>query len=283
MPIWSIDELDTVSTTFQNVNDWKSRFEVLGGIPRSVFLNTMDDPIRMLEKACQLCSLDDCIYAVGPKYTISEKSEILHCLVHVISTKPYTTASVSFASQSALDIISRVKNDKAKVEMWSLLSSCEGNPHIAAFCGYIFEQFAITALADGGTFACRLIGKGRTKEEEQCLKHLDVPKSSKQIVDKVQCNQNQSKELHVPKSRNYTGLDAWIPSIGGFQMTVGKTHTLKAATRKDLGLLRNTLYWVLPPSTYHTFTHRDLRNITQYAILIPYPTVVTPSNGQSSD
>ena len=31
----------------------------------------------------------------------------------------------------------------------------------------------------------------------------------------------------MPKTRNFTAIDAWIPGVGAFQMTVGKSHDIK--------------------------------------------------------
>ena len=50
---------------------------------------------------------------------------------------------------------------------------------------------------------------------------VDIPLSTRTIVQKVEANQIPNK-LHVPKMRNSTPFDAWIPGIGAFQMTVGK-------------------------------------------------------------
>ena len=62
----------------------------------------------------------------------------------------------------------------------------------------------------------------------------------------------------MPKSKNYAAIDAWIPGIGPFQMTVGKKHDIKTGAEVDLAKLGvgNKLYWLLPPL---------------YAIRIPYP------------
>ena len=92
----------------------------------------------MLEAACTDYSLDNCLKKIG-----INKSKVVHLLVHVTSTAPYTDSSVCYASQAALNVIVRNKGNEAKRRMSELLSSCQGNPLIAALCGYIFEPYAI--------------------------------------------------------------------------------------------------------------------------------------------
>jgi hypothetical protein len=87
---------------------------------------------------------------IGVDSEISEHSKVIHLLVHVTSTTPYTNSSVCFASQTALDIIVREKGKEAKLKMRELIAACEGNRLTAALCGYIFEPHAIELLEAGG-------------------------------------------------------------------------------------------------------------------------------------
>jgi hypothetical protein len=272
MPTWTEAELEAVAPLFPNANEWRDRFGILGGIPRHVLEVTTQPPTEMLEAACTDCSLDDCIKKIGMNSTITEKSKVVHLLVHVTSTPPYTNSSVCYASQTALNIIVRHKGNEAKSRMSELLASCQGNPLIATLCGYIFEPYAIELLEKGGAFKCRELvhGNKRIKPDETTL---DIPSSIKTVVDKVVPNQTRN-QLHVPKTTNYAAIDAWIPGIGAFQMTVGKKHDIKGGARDDLAMLgqgANKLYWLLPPLYYHSFTKKSPQDIEQRAILIPYP------------
>jgi hypothetical protein len=271
MPLWTEMELEAIAPFFTNANTWRDRFKILGGIPRHVLEVTTQPPIEILESACSDCSLDDCIKKIGMNSTITDKSKVVHLLVHVTSTAPYTDSSVSYASQAALNSIVRNKGNEAKRRMSELLASCQGNPLIAALCGYIFEPYAIELLEKGGTFECRELvhGNKRIKPDETTLA---IPSSIKTVVDKVEPNQTRN-QLYVPKTTNYTAIDAWIPGIGAFQMTVGKKHDINCGARNDLALLggANRLYWLLPPLYYHSFTKKSPQDIEQYAILIPYP------------
>jgi hypothetical protein len=84
---------------------------------------------------------------------------------------------------------------------------------------------------------------------------LQILPSVRVFVDKVEMNQTPN-QLHLPKNKNFAAIDAWIPGIGAFQMTIGKTHNIIKGAEKDLVMLgkeANKLYWLLPPLYYHTY------------------------------
>ncbi|EGF76149.1 hypothetical protein BATDEDRAFT_92995 [Batrachochytrium dendrobatidis JAM81] len=182
------------------------------------------------------------------------------------SVDPFTEPSVTFASQTALDIIVQIKGTEAKRKMAELLASCEGSPLTAALCGYIFEP---TEMFDSHKL---VHGNEKSKPEETTL---TIPSSVKLVVDRVLLGQTQD-QLYVPKTKNYAAIDAWIPGIGAFQMTVGKKHDIKGGAEEDLEMLGDgaeKLYWLLPPLYYHSFTKKTPQDIDQYAVKILYPTV----------
>jgi hypothetical protein len=178
---------------------------------------------------------------------------------------------VCYASQTALNIIVRLKGIEAMRRMRGLLASCNGNPLSAALCGYIFEPYAIELLERGGTFTCRQLVRGNTKIKPIEIT-LDIPPSTKIVVDRVLPDQTVD-QLYVPKTKNYAAIDAWIPGIGAFQMTVGKKHDIKTGAEDDLAKLGagNKLYWLLPPLYFDSFTKKIPHDIDQFAIKIPYP------------
>jgi hypothetical protein len=226
---------------------------------------------RILKAACKACKLDDCIQEIGINSTITEKSKAVHSLVHITSIYPFIKSSVRYASSTALGIIVQRKGEEAKLQIRHLLASCEGNPLSAALCGYIFEPHAIESLEKGGKFTCRQLVGGNTKTQPDETE-LDIPPSEKEVVDKVLSNQ-ACKQLYVPKTKNYAASDAWMPGIGLFQMTVGKKHKINPRAEVDLATLGkgNRFYWLLPPSTFDSFTKQSPGNIDQYAIKISYP------------
>lgn len=270
MPLWSEKELETVAPYFNLCAvEWRERFKILGGIPRHVLELTAEDPINLLQAACKQCKLSDCIKIIGLNSTITDKSKAVHSLVHVTSEHPFTSCGVCYASESALNIIVRDKGYEAKKKIQELLASCEGCTLTAALCGYIFEPYAIELLEKGSDFKCRQLVHGNTKIKPNETT-LSILPSIKAVVDDVEPNQIRN-QLYVPKTRNYTAIDAWIPGIGAFQMTVGKKHDIKESAKADLVILGNKLYWLLPPLYYNSFTSKYFQGIEQYAVLIPYP------------
>ena len=271
MPLWTEPELENISSCFPSAIDWHTRFEILGGIPRHVLESTDVHPTALLETACKQCDLKDCIKSIGMNSTITDKSKVVHSLVHMTSVSPFTESSVCYASDAALNVIIRNKGNEAKRKMRDLLDSCEGNPLTAALCGYVFESYAIELLEQGGVFKCRELVHANTKIKPRDTEQ-HIPPSMKTVVDKVEPDQPHH-QLHVPKTANYAAIDAWIPGLGAFQMTVGKRHDIHRGVENDLAMLgaANRLYWLLPPLHYHSFTKKAPYEIEQHAILIPYP------------
>ena len=121
-------------------------------------------------------------------------------------------------------MIIRSKGIDAKMKMRESIGACEGNPLIAAFCGHIFEAHAIEELEKGGKFKHKKLTHGNTKiQATETL--LTIPPSTKQIAEKVEPDQTLG-QLYVPRASNYAAIDAWIPGIGAFQMTVGRNRSL---------------------------------------------------------
>ncbi|KAI8895928.1 hypothetical protein BC833DRAFT_583292 [Globomyces pollinis-pini] len=266
MPIWTKLELEIIAPKFPGVTDWNSRFEILGGIPEYVLEVTSTDSTQLLQG-----DLKDCIRIIDVNSTHNDKSKAVHSLVHITSTLPFTDSTVTYASQTVLDIIVANKGAEVKREMRALLEYYWGNPLPTALFGYIFESYAVDLLERGGTFACRQLVHGNTRNLPPDTK-LVIPQSTRKVSDKPESN-HTTDQLYVPKTKNSTTIDAWIPGIGAFQLGFGKQHDIKSGTRDDvakLGLEANKLYWLLPPPHYRSFTKKTPQDIDQYAVRIPY-------------
>ena len=277
MPIWTEGELDAIANVLGDVpNEWREKFKHIGGVPRYVF--DMDvDVHRSLDQACNQCTLDDCIKMVGFDAVISDHCKsAIHRLIHITSLPPFTDSSVDFASKTVARAVFRSKRIEslAQIRSW-LESSFRIGGCLNGFMGTIFEQYAIEMLEKGGSFDCRELISGRQKRQKPSTFKLDVTASSKVIVDTVEQGQ-QNNVLHVPTTANYTAIDAWIPSVGAFQMTVSEFHPIKGdieSQLRDIGPGDGRLYWVLPPWNYDSFTMKTPQTINQYAIRMPYPQV----------
>jgi hypothetical protein len=137
---------------------------------------------------------------IGLDSELSEKSvKVIHSLIHMTSTPPFTEPSVCYASQAAMRIIVKNQGLRDKRKMRNLLASCEGNPLTASLCGYIFEPYAIEVLEKGGEFKCRWLVHGNTKQKPGDRK-LCIPSSTKEVVDNVSSEQTH-KKLYIPKTK----------------------------------------------------------------------------------
>ena len=275
MPLWTKDEMQSLAPLFPNSQEWENRFRDLGGVPRFVLEDIREPPQILLQNACMQCDLDECTRIIGIDSNITDKNKIVHALVHIASTAPYRTPSVQYASEAALLTIARLKKIEARRHMQSLLESCEGIPsHVASLCGYIFEDYAIDMLQAGGTFVCRKLFDGRNKRPRSAHDCLIIPPSPQRITAAGIEAFQKPKQLYVPVGRNFTAIDAWIPGIGAFHMTVSREHAIRDDIPEKLNLLgsgKDVLYWLLPPLHFNTFTIKDPHDLKQYAVLIPYP------------
>ncbi|KAG3132029.1 hypothetical protein PI126_g19820 [Phytophthora idaei] len=185
----------------------------------------------------------------------------IQALIHIRSEEPYRTPSVAYASELAVQVIARTKWQTDRPWMQSHLGACDEHPLMQALCSYIFEPHAMNLLERGGSFVYRK------------LLPWNKPKRQR-VVDRVETSQS-SYQLYVPRSgSNSASIDAWMPNIGGFQMTVGKKHAITGGAADDLAKLGpngNRLYFLVPPSYYNSFTKKAPTTIEQFAILIPYP------------
>ncbi|KAG2782052.1 hypothetical protein Pcac1_g8388 [Phytophthora cactorum] len=288
MPLWTKEELATIAPMYPHAAAvWENRFECLGGVPRLVLQDIETDPQAWLMSACNSCSLDDCIMLVSIYSEVNSKTKIAQILIHIHSQEPYREYKVVYASDLAMQLIVRTKWRLDRAKLQSLLGSSDGNPLAQSLCGYIFELYSMDLLEQGGTFVCRKLLSGTEMRKRDTIKRkrstpdnedeetIDIPRSSqpRQIAERVEVGQ-LANQLYVPRTSNYTAIDAWMPQFGGFQMTVGKTHDIKGGAADDLAKLGpngNRLFFLLPPLYYKTFTKKTPQTIEQFAILVPYP------------
>jgi len=114
MPTWTETELEAIAPLFDNVTAWRGRFEFLGGIPQKLFEDVEKEPHVILDTACKQFSLDNYIRIVDLDSSITEHSRVIHSLVHITSTVPFTECSVCYASQKAVEIIAEKLEKETK-------------------------------------------------------------------------------------------------------------------------------------------------------------------------
>lgn len=208
----------------------------------------------------------------------SDITEIAHPLVHIQSASPFTTPTNQYASDVAIQIIAREKWTSERQCMQRLLSSCAANTLAATLCRFVFENYALKKLEAGGRYKCRELAIGNTKKREKTIT-LPVSTDRCVTVDCVAVGQEE-RLLHLPLDQNYPSIDAWIPGIGGFQMTVGRDYRINRQFPIDLILLGkggNNLYFVVPPLQFESFSRQSVppgSKFKQFALLMPYPDYV---------
>ncbi|KAI9913659.1 hypothetical protein PsorP6_006544 [Peronosclerospora sorghi] len=79
-------------------------------------------------------------------------------------------------------------------------------------------------------------------------------------------------QLYVPKTSSYAAIDAWMPTFGGFQMTVEKKQGIKPGAADDLkkvGESGDRLYFLLSPRYYEYFHQEETSK--HPTVCNPYP------------
>ena len=261
---------------------WMDRFAVLGGVPRLVFETHDRDATSIVTDACTNTNLQGIINRIRSQAVFTEHSDVIHALIHITSDDSCTKPSLKFASNVAMTIIVQQLTREMKQNIRTLLASYESNRMIAQLTGYFFEKQAIDLLEKGGNFTYRRLADAanntssaaatqRTQAAVAETHLISIPASTRVIVNDVEPDQQQHC-LHVPQNPSFPGIDAWIPGIGGFQVTINEKHSAHASVSQRLSRLGgagNKLYWVLPPRIYDTFTKRYSAEVDEYALLIP--------------
>jgi hypothetical protein len=172
-----------------------------------------------------------------------------------------------------LDILVGTNFESGKRQLQQYIESMHRYKVMGPFCGYVFEHYTLELLEKGGQFTCRRLthGNKKLKPKETCI---TIIPSKRIAVDRIELNQTKNT-LYVPNTRNLTAIDAWIPGLGAFQVTISATHIIKGIDnyylKSVLGKNASKLYWLLPPLYYDSFSKKCPQEIDQYAVKIPYP------------
>ena len=139
--------------------DVAARFQRWGGLPRYVLQLTDAAHQAMLDRALEICSLDDLIKSL---MDINNAIKISHSLVHLTVDEQYLDGPAQFASEWVQEqLISKYLHLGSR-EVHDFLMESGGQPVIADFRSKLLERHAHEALFRGGTFACRDLQKGKT-------------------------------------------------------------------------------------------------------------------------
>ncbi len=88
---------------------------------------------------------------------------------------------------------------------------------------------------ESSNFSCQQFFR-RSEKNKPGDGTLEILLSTKIVAERVLPSHNLH-QLYVPKEKNYAAIDAWIPGVGAFQITVGKNHDINGRVKEDLANL----------------------------------------------
>ena len=149
--------------------------------------------------------------------------------------------------------------------------------------GRILEKCALQQIKQGGKFKyCSLNLDGTRGVDETLL----IPRSDViRVANSVTGTELPRNVLYKPRSSRYPGIDAWIPTIGAFQVTVNLGHGLNEQICIDLPKLdhggKHKLFWVVREKEYKKFkavkpVGFEYDQLQQYVLALPNTTTSTP-------
>jgi hypothetical protein len=172
MPVWSEEELQSIAslhpkcTTIVSrqeeggdlVNNavWVWRYKELGGVPRLVIEQIENTPTEILDKAAKDApqQLGDLFSLLKTGVGFGKKSQLVHHLMHIhsSSTDNYRTASVKWASDTALRKYCAQHSSTWKSVLQSVTANYTDPSFIGSVVGRFFEPAAMESLKNGGKF-----------------------------------------------------------------------------------------------------------------------------------
>jgi hypothetical protein len=270
MPIWEEKELENIACFYPMIPKWSDDYKVLGGVPRALFQSIDVSAEDALKRACMTCNLVECINYVKAGFAPTENFTPSHTLIHIKSfSSPFTSAEADFATVHAMNTLYATKAVTGKDEMYFMLEYCEKKPVIASFYGNIFEEYALKVLEKGGEFKYRELHDTYIGSEKSIHILESKMKEESRVLDGM--------EPRLYKAmKNYRNIDAWMPGVGAFQMTVSTTHPVKdpARLKEDLAKLGDEggkLFFAIPSTLYDEkeFKKQKPKDINQHVLRIP--------------
>jgi hypothetical protein len=277
MPRWSNNEISEVSILFPRATQWEECLEIYGPIPRLVF--KAEGTVESAKKVIESVAVDDrminLIYEVGQRSAIlGERKSVVHKAVHYMSETPYDSYRLVFASDHAIQTCFDVHRRKIRERWNETITAYTKNSFTGQICGYAFQEHALNLLRLGGEFHIhQLLPNGQNGPEETLLIH----QSPNGIIHTDSVRQDDEENvLHVPHSKRYPDIDAWIPGVGGIQITINLSHEFKGnqfiIDSLKLGNGKGKLYWAIPQQHYAKFKgKRGPGVVFEYAMKIPDP------------
>jgi hypothetical protein len=133
MPIWTMLELERIAPIYKDINDWRERTLLIGGIPRYVFEKKVNDFAERIKSAVKNSDLEKCLANIYLETVASSQITYVHLLIHMQSVEPYTRCTMQFASEFVEESLYQHHTVKSRYKMQSLLESCRDDFYLEEF------------------------------------------------------------------------------------------------------------------------------------------------------
>ena len=258
MPVWSRKEiLNCRSLLYPELSEdlVKDLYSRWGGIARYVLkLATNTEKQEDLTKAIGESNIYSILQSIGGS---GKKAEASSRLIHSLVTEDFHSGPYVFASEYVATKIYEHAYKNAREKLIRFISASDRMDPYGQLRGTMFENFAHTVLARGGSFKVRDL---QTNEESTLELPGDLKFFKYSSNDDIQAARNH---YFIPASKTFKSVDSFIKPNLLFQMTCAENHPCKQAGLRDV--LNNILdhpsepklYFVVPPDRFATFTYQS--------------------------
>jgi len=258
MPVWSRKEiLNCRSLLYPELSEdlVKDLYSRWGGIARYVLkLATNTEKQEDLTNAIRESNIYSILQSIGGS---GKKAEASSRLIHSLVTEDFHSGPYVFASEYVATEIYEHAYKDAREKLIRFISASDRMDPYGQLRGTMFENFAHTVLARGGSFKVRDL---QTNEESTLELPGDLKFFKYSSNDDIQAARNH---YFIPASKTFKSVDSFIKPNLLFQMTCAENHPCKQAGLRDV--LNNILdhpsepklYFVVPPDRFATFTYQS--------------------------
>jgi NADH dehydrogenase [ubiquinone] 1 alpha subcomplex assembly factor 7 len=257
---WSLEELLMAAPSYNLPADIvKERYHILGGVSRHVFAIaklSIEKTKGHISQAFQCFDFDQFSLITSNMYNAKR---ISHRLVHLFineSTPDCTEIYAKFGSRFILEKALNNYIQSSKAKLVDFLAVNKANPATKPLQGNLFEQFAHQQLSEGGLFKYRSLESVDDRTYDLTLPQRKVCTfyNIKECADKG--------SYYIPLDPNFPCIDAFVPSVGFFQMTVNVHHPIRKVQMADLVLTteQTKLIFVVPEYLFMTYRRQSFEN-----------------------
>jgi hypothetical protein len=226
----------------------------------------------------------------------------------------YDFSHGELASQYVQELVHRQLRERESADLFAFLRASGGTPALAALRGVQYEQFALGALAKGGTIEVKLLRRlgdpGLCGSLTACGAHLELPESSMRSFSSLADVQLGEAAVWRPRSKTFCAIDAVVCTahlVLAANATVSVLHPLHLTNaRGGLDSIASELrlpevgeiafLWLAPDDIFEQMnapsplkvdnkvltpaalsTHIVGKRVVQYAVRVSVPTGLPPT------